>query len=85
MGNNEHLTVGEYERGMKAVERQIALGFDRMDKRFDRVEQVQDEHLARLVVLEAAPAQSQKKAYAWSSVIATLVVGLIEGVRSIAR
>lgn len=49
---NEFIRAGEFERSHKSVMEAINTGFERMDSRFDNVEKKQDDHGARLAVLE---------------------------------
>jgi hypothetical protein len=81
---SEHLTVAEFERSQRALHRVIAQGFDRMDKRFDGLTDEQSTHAERLAVLEATKKTETKKSAAWTGVIATVVVGIIEGIRQLA-
>lgn len=89
MGEREHLTISEYERGQKALERSINNGFARMESRFDNLDRVTDSHGERLAVLEAAQKATKRektKSIALTSGgIATVIVGVFEAIRALLR
>ena len=58
--NNGHLTVGEFERGLKSLERNINSRFDAVDERFSKFDEKHTDHAERIAVLEKRSKESTK-------------------------
>jgi hypothetical protein len=81
----DHLTVGEFQRSMQALERAVTTGFARTDDRLERIESVLTHHGERIAVLESASKTRSRKAAGWSTAAAAFVVTVFEGVRAYLR
>lgn len=96
MSGQELLTVGEFERSMRTLERTILHGFNQQETRMMRIEKAladhgerlaavetsDDEHERRLEGLEAADKARTRKVAAVGSVIAGALVGVIEAFKA---
>lgn len=82
MGNTEHLTVGEFQRSMQALERAVTTGFARTDARLEQIEAGQNNYGERIAVLEASHKTRTRKAIGWSAIITTGAVTLLESVKA---
>ena len=77
MGENEqHLSVGEFERGLTRFERVVEARFDRIETRFDRLDEKVDGHSERIVALETVAQRRTRKAATWGAATAGFVMAV---------
>lgn len=74
MDQQEHLTVGEFQRAMGALTETVERGFD-------RITEAQQEHGERIAVLEAASKAKSRRAASWGTAGAAVVVAAAEWIR----
>jgi hypothetical protein len=79
MSPYEHLSVGEFSRAMESLERNV---IGRLDQRCDRIEDRMSIHAERLVKLETARKKSNLRTAGWASGAATVLVAIIETVKT---
>jgi hypothetical protein len=79
---SEHLSVGEFQRAMQALERTVTTGFERTDARLERIESGQAGHGERLAVVEASVKSRRRHAVGWGTAVATGMATLFEGIRT---
>lgn len=75
MGNAEHLTVGEFQRGIERMERFIE----------STIGPIRDDvfnHEGRLAVVEESQKAKTRKTAGWSAAAVTIVMAIVEGARA---
>lgn len=75
------LTIGEFSRSQRSLERMIASGFGRVDARFDEQVEAHRELAERVAKVEAAQAKGKTKTAGWSAAIATALLTVFEALR----
>jgi hypothetical protein len=81
MGEQEHVTIGEFSRTMQSLERQIRSGFDGVNARLDGLVQTQVDHEGRISRLDERTSSASRRAgvhgATWGSIV-TMIGALIQ-------
>jgi predicted metal-binding protein len=83
MSDPQVLSVGEFQRSMKQLERSLNTRFDSTDERLEEIRAEQRDALERIAVLEVAKKNTNKKAFSLSGVAALVGIAITEGLRQL--